>query len=84
MDFPYFDREVGQLVGKQMAEPGTMVLGRVIYQEFAGSWPRQSAEVEPIAGYMSETPKLVASRSLEAVEWPNSTLRNGNAAAQQA
>ena len=77
--FPYFNEEMGELIGSQMAAADTMLLGRRTYQEFAGYWPNQTSEVE-LADYMNNTPKLVASTTLDTVEWQNSTLIKGNVA----
>ncbi len=75
--FPYFNDEMGQAVGSQMEASDTMLLGRRTYQEFASYWPTATPE-EPITAYMNETPKLVVSTTLTAVEWQNSTLISGN------
>jgi len=75
--FPYFNDEMGEAVGSQMAASDTMLLGRVTYQEFAGYWPHQGSDVEG-ADFMNNTPKLVVSTTLDTVEWQNSTLIKGN------
>ncbi len=76
--FPYFNDEMGEAVGSQMAAADTMLLGRVTYQEFAGYWPNQTSDVE-LADYMNTTPKFVVSTTLDSVdEWQNSTLIKGN------
>jgi len=77
--FPYFNDEMGEAVGSQMAEADTMLLGRRTYQEFAGYWADKTSDV-PFADQMNDTPKLVASTTLDAVEWRNSTLIKGNVA----
>ena len=78
--FPYFNDEMGEAVGSQMAAADTMLLGRVTYQEFAGFWPHQGSDVE-LADQMNNTQKVVVSTTLDAVdEWQNSTLINGNVA----
>jgi len=77
--FPYFNDEMGAVVGKSMSESGTMLLGRQTYQEFASFWPNQNSD-DPIAAQMNGTPKLVASTTLDSVEWENSTLIKGNVA----
>ncbi len=77
--FPYFNNEMGQFLGSQMAAADTMLLGRQTYQEFAGYWPHQTSDVE-MADYMNDTPKLVASTTLDTVEWQKSTLIKGNVA----
>lgn len=76
---PYFNDEMGEAVGAAMAAADAMLLGRVTYQEFASYWPGVSAEEEPFADYMNNTPKYVVSRTLEGpFEWHNSTLIKGN------
>jgi dihydrofolate reductase len=72
--FPYFDDEVGQAIGGQMAASDTLLLGRRTYEGFAAYWPEQSAEDDPMAGFMNDVPKLVVSTTLRSVEWKNSTL----------
>jgi dihydrofolate reductase len=71
--FPYFNDEMGEAVGSQMAAADTMLLGRKTYEEFASYWADKGSDVE-FADVMNSTPKLVASTTLEAVDWRNSTL----------
>jgi dihydrofolate reductase len=79
-NFPYFDDEMGQEVGAQMAAVDTMLLGRQTYQEFASYWPNQSSDVEP-ADFMNSTPKVVVSNTLTSVDdWQHSTLISGDIA----
>jgi dihydrofolate reductase len=78
---PYFNDEMGEAVGAAMAATDAMLLGRVTYQEFASYWPGVSAEDQPFADHMNNTPKYVVSRTLEGpLEWSNSTLIKGNVA----
>jgi dihydrofolate reductase len=78
---PYFNYEMGEAVGAAMAAADAMLLGRVTYQEFASYWPGVSAEEQPFADYMNNTPKYVVSSTLEEpLEWGNSTLIKGNLA----
>jgi dihydrofolate reductase len=77
--FPYFNDEMGAVVGQAMAETGTMLLGRVTYEAFAGFWPNQSGD-DAVAAQMNGTPKLVASTTLDRVDWQNSTLIEGDVA----
>ena len=77
--FPYFNDEMGEAVGAEMAQADTMLLGRVTYQEFASYWPTSTDE--PFASHLNNTPKFVVSRTLEApLEWQNSTLIKENVA----
>jgi dihydrofolate reductase len=76
---PYFNDEMGEAVGAAMAAADAMLLGRVTYQEFASYWPGVSSEDQPFADYMNNSPKYVASRTLEGpLQWNNSTLIKGN------
>lgn len=75
--FPYFNDEMGAAVDAQAAEADTLLFGRVTYQEFASYWPDKPNDF-PFADHINNTPKLVASRTLDRVEWRNSSLVRGN------
>jgi dihydrofolate reductase len=80
--FPYFNDEMGAVVGGQMAETDGMLLGRVTWQEFAGFWPQQPADEEP-APFMNGVRKYVVSTTLDSVDaWQNSTLIRGDLATE--
>jgi dihydrofolate reductase len=68
---PYFTDDLGQLIGSEIAQAGTMLLGRVTYQTFAASFANQ---VGGMADQMNAIPKIVVSATLEAADWQNSTL----------
>jgi dihydrofolate reductase len=77
--FPYFNDEMGEAVGAEMARTDAMLLGRVTYQEFASYWPTSTDE--PFASHLNNTPKFVVSRAMEEpLEWQNSTLIKENVA----
>jgi dihydrofolate reductase len=78
--FTYFNDEMGREIGSQMAAADTLLLGRRTYEEFAAYWPDKTGDDDPMANYMNNTPKLVVSRTLDSVEWRNSTLITGNVA----
>jgi dihydrofolate reductase len=80
---PYLNDELLEAVGSAMAESDTMVLGRRTYEEFASYWPQQGSEVQ-FADHMNDTPKLVASTTLDSVEWRNATLLKGDVAEELA
>ena len=75
---PFLNDEVGQVVASGQAAADTLLLGRRTYQEFAAYWPHQTSDV-PFADVLNNTPKLVASRTLKAVDWQNTTLIQGDA-----
>jgi len=78
--FPYFNDEMGQAVGEAIAATDSMLLGRRTYEEWAAFWPQQDPASDPFVSVMNETPKFVASRTLDKVEWQNSTLLEGDLA----
>jgi dihydrofolate reductase len=80
---PYFSDEMGEVVGSNMAAADTMLLGRRTYQEFAAFWPNQPSD-EQFADQINSIPKLVASTTLDRVDWQNSTLIQGNVAEELA
>ena len=71
----YFDDEMMT----RMAEsaPYELLLGRGTYEIFAAHWPYDEG---PIADQLNGTRKHVASRTLDRVEWNNSTLISGDVA----
>ena len=83
--FPYFNDEMGEAVGAQMAESDCMLLGRVTYEEFAAYWPQQTSDGEAgeMAGFMNDTPKYVVSSTLKSADWKNTTLLDGTNAAEE-
>jgi dihydrofolate reductase len=75
---PYFDDEIGGVIGRSMAESDALLMGRGNYEEWAEYWPSQSADENPFAGFMNETPKFVASTTLDSVDWNNTSLLEGD------
>jgi dihydrofolate reductase len=76
--FPYFNDEVGQVIGSNMDSSDTILLGRRTYEEFADYWPDKTAAEDPFADYINDTPKLVVSTTLKTLEWRNSSLIQGD------
>ena len=74
---PYFDEESGKVITDHIAGLEALLLGRKTYEIFASYWPQQPA-TDPIAARLNGAPKYVASRTLEAVGWANSTLLEGD------
>ena len=75
--FPYYNDEMAEVVGSQIADADTIVLGRRTYEEWASSWPNRGSEFV-LADKINSAPKLVASTSLVSVDWRNSTLIEGD------
>jgi dihydrofolate reductase len=71
----YMDDEMMGQVAE--AEPYELLLGRGTYEIFAAHWPYDEG---PIADQLNGTRKHIASKTLERVEWNNSTLITGDVA----
>jgi dihydrofolate reductase len=74
---PYFDAVMGEAMGRRMAVPGALLLGRRTYEDFASYWPKQTDN--PFTPVLNERRKYVASTTLgEPLPWSNSTLLKGD------
>ena len=79
--FPYFNDETGEAIGAAMGQADAMLMGRVLYEEWAAYWPQQDPEENPVAAQMNGVRKYVVSTTLqEPLEWNNSTLIDGDVA----
>ena len=76
--FPYFDDEMGAAVGAGFATADALLMGRVLYDEWAAFWPEHADE--PFGDVMNSIKKYVVSNSLQAVEWQNSEIITGDVA----
>ena len=54
--FPYFDEEMGAVVGEAIAASDTFLLGRRTYEEWAAFWPQQDPAENPMAAVMNGSP----------------------------
>jgi dihydrofolate reductase len=76
-----YDEAMGVYENELVSQADTLLLGRVTYQSFAGSWPHvpdnpsASEGEKEYARTLNAMRKIVFSRTLESVEWNNSTLR---------
>jgi dihydrofolate reductase len=75
---PYFDDTMGKLMDEWVSAAGGFLLGRRTYEIFAASWPKATNPSDPIASALNQRPKYVASRTLEKVDWHNSSLLKGD------
>ncbi|MEI2778568.1 MAG: dihydrofolate reductase family protein [Tetrasphaera sp.] len=69
--------EEAAFMAKGLATCTDVILGRKIYQEWAGYWPTQKDD--PFAAFINPAPKYVASRTLTGdLERENATLIDGD------
>jgi dihydrofolate reductase len=73
--FPYWNDEINKFKFEELLASDAQLLGRVIYQGFADTWPSMTGEY---ADRLNSLPKYVVSTTLKKVEWNNSRLINGN------
>jgi dihydrofolate reductase len=79
--FPYFDDQMGAVVGDLMSGNDATLLGRQTYDEFAGYWPNADPD-DPITGVMNSARKYVVSNTLAEATWENSSVIIGDVAAE--
>ena len=71
--FPYFDDDMGRIVGEGMSSTRAFLLGRRLYDEWSQYWPGQGPEV-PFSSFINGLPKYVIThRPLEGELWNNTT-----------
>ena len=70
-DYP-FDPKMGEAIAGIMGQ--AILLGRNTYEMFAPTWSNRTAEDDPGAPFMNDTPKYVVSSTLESADWKNSSV----------
>lgn len=76
--FPYFDEDMGAAVGAGFATADAMLMGRVLYEEWAPYWPEHKDET--FGDVINSMKKYVVSNSLQAAEWENTEIISGDVA----
>jgi dihydrofolate reductase len=76
---PYVDDALGASAAEGMAATDTYLFGRRTYEIMAAYWPTAPAD-DPFTAHLNSTPKYVASTTLRAVGWQNSSLITGDVA----
>jgi len=69
-----FDPKMGEAIGGIMGSSRGLLLGRRTYEEFAPAWSGRTADQDPGAPFMNETPKYVVSSTLRSADWQPSTV----------
>ena len=77
---PYFDDDFAGIMAEWTTRAGGFLLGRKTYEIFAGSWPNSTDPADEAGTALNTRPKFVASRTLDRVDWNNSTLLRGDVA----
>jgi dihydrofolate reductase len=76
LDWVVLDADFFEYAREMLKEAGTLLFGRKTYEHMAAHWPK--APADEIAYKMNHLPKFVFSRSLDKVEWNNSSLVRGD------
>jgi len=79
--FPYFDDQMGAVVGDLMSGSDATLFGRQTYEEFAGYWPNADPS-DPMTGAINGGRKYVVSNTLTRASWENSSVITGDVAAE--
>jgi dihydrofolate reductase len=77
----YWDDAMMAEVGKSMADPFDLLLGRKTYEIFAAHWP-YAGDDNPVASKFNTITKYVATSSTAPLSWKNSVAIRGNMAAE--
>lgn len=78
--FPYFDDEMGEVVGGLMGSAEATLLGRHTYEQFASYWPTADP-ADPVTAMMNEARKYVVTSTLTEAAWQNTSVVTGDVAA---
>jgi dihydrofolate reductase len=81
--FPFFDDDMGQIIGQGMETSAAFMMGRVLYDEWSDYWTGEGKDDE-FSGFINAIPKFVLSSSLTDPTWQNTTAVAGDVAAVQA
>src|ERR687884_123064 len=79
--FKFFSDEVAKYKLDETLATESLLLGRVTYEGFARAWPSRTDDAG-FADKFNSMPKYVVSSTLEDPEWNNSTVLNGDLAAE--
>jgi dihydrofolate reductase len=80
--FPYFNEEMGAVVGAGLGTNDAVLMGRVLYDEWASYWPAHDGEDNDFAAWINGVDKYVVSTTLEQADWANTTIIGDEVAAQ--
>lgn len=84
LDWHLVDEEFNAYAIETLRASRTLIMGRHTYELMAGYWPTAEGNHPVVKDLMNQTPKLVFSRTLKAVDWQQSTLAVGSPAEETA
>jgi dihydrofolate reductase len=76
---PFMDEVQGSAAVQGLVSTTAYLFGRRTYEKMSGYWPRQPDD-NPIAAHLNRTPKYVATRTLNRLNWSNSRVLGGELA----
>jgi len=74
---PYFDEEMGGVIGAGMQDQRAFLLGRRLYDEWSAYWT-STTEADGFGPHINAIQKYVVSSTLEEASWQNTTLLSGD------
>lgn len=69
-----FDPKMGDAIAAVMGGSKAILLGRTTFEQFAPAWSTRTADDDPGAPFMNDTPKYVVSSTLANADWNNTTI----------
>jgi dihydrofolate reductase len=75
--FDFIDDESDAFASQQLRESDALLMGRLTYEAYAEAWPGRDGDY---ADMINTMPKYVASTTLQAPEWANTTVLNDDLA----
>jgi dihydrofolate reductase len=74
---PYQSKEQNDYLASGISGGGALLMGRVTYEHMKAGWARASG---PVADFMNNATKYVASTTMKRATWKNTTLIKGDVA----
>ena len=75
---PFVDDDFGEIVDAWMRRADEFLLGRTTYELMYPYWSQVTDPDEVVAQKLNNLPKHIASRTLQAPEWKNSSVLDGD------
>ena len=63
-----FDDEMGKIMAAGLERSDAVLLGTKTYADFAEMWPQYGTST-PMAAFLNQTPKYVATHTLDSLDW---------------